>query len=132
MRPVSAWAITAAWTCTAPLGRPVVPEVKWMSATSSSPVRAVSKRSGAAVIAGPSATQPSGASACEAASAISTSRSEGRLARQSATLRRYCAAVVTSAEASPISIRARTGPGPKAAKRGVKVIPALSVPSAAA
>ena len=83
-RPVAAWATTAPCTCTAPFGRPVVPEVKWISATSSGPVAAVSKRSGAAAIAGPSATQPSGASS----SMTSTSFSDGISARQAAILRR--------------------------------------------
>jgi hypothetical protein len=40
------------------------------------------------------------------------------------------ASVVTSALASPISIRVRIGSGPKAENSGVKVMPALSVPSA--
>jgi hypothetical protein len=66
------------------LGLPVVPEVKWSSAMSSGRVCTVSKLSVAAAIAGPSGTQPSGASS----SSTSTSFSEGNSARQGATLRR--------------------------------------------
>ena len=40
-RPVASWATTASCTCTAPLGIPVVPLVKWTNAGSSAPVGAI-------------------------------------------------------------------------------------------
>lgn len=128
MRPVSAWATTASWTCTTPFGSPVVPDVKCSSAMSSEPVRTVSNTSGMAAIAGPSATQPSGA----VSPRMRMSFSDGIVARHSATFRRYCTSVVTRTLAPPISIRARTGSGPKAANSGLTTAPAFKAPSVAA
>jgi len=47
-------------------------------------------------------------------------------------LRRYCVSVVTSTDAPPIFIRARTGSGPKAAKSGLTTTPAFIAPKVAA
>jgi len=130
-RPVMWCMTTASWTCTAPLGLPVVPLVKCSSAISSGSVGGMVNWSSAAssrrwkfrVSANSDVSRPS--------LMTSTCSSKGRESRSCFILRRYSVSVVTKTLALPISIRARMGSGPKAENRGEKTLPFFSAPKAA-
>ena len=128
-RPVTLWAMTASCTCTAPLGLPVVPEVKCSSAMSSGSVRTMSNSLEAACSSAARSRVPSGGA--PSASTISMSLRCASSARQAATLRLYSAAEVTRTLPSPMLIRALIGSGPKAENIGQNTAPSFSVPSAA-
>ncbi len=61
-----------------------------------------------------------------------TCSSVGSSSRTGAIFLRYRALLVTTARASPIAMRCRTGSGPKALKSGAKILRALKVPRMAA
>ncbi len=130
-RPVAKCVTAAAWTCSAPLGVPVVPLVKCSSAASSAAVGSNAKSSEAAASSAPKSRVPGTSVARPPSPTSSTCRSCGSASRRPATLRRYSASVVTSTLPAPRARRVRIGSGPNAEKRGDTTVAFLSAPSAA-
>ncbi len=129
--PVTWWAATAACTCRAPLGLPVVPLVKCSRAGSSGSVAGTWKSALASPTSASSDWVPGGRSdgSSPIRSTCSRSGNESRIGR---IFRRYRGTVVTTAFALPMAIRVRTGSGPNAANSGLTTSRAFSAPSAAA
>ena len=130
MRAVAWCATTAPWTCIAAFGRPVVPLVKWSSASVSGGVGGMSSAGEAAA----SSARPSSAPAGTPPPSSNTITwvSDARRSRIGATLRAYSDAVVTSTLPFAACTRVAIGSGPNAENSGETTAWIASAPSAAA
>ena len=129
-RAVIACATTDSCASTAPLGLPVVPLVKCISAMSSGAVSTMRYEGGEPASRVARARTRSESSSAVPSIRITTLR-RGNWPRRPDTLRWKSARVVTSATPQPISRRALIGSGPNAENRGQKTAPRFNVPRTA-